>query len=409
MKRLLLAATVFASIFIAQNVYAYSSTIAPEWLIMPSKYATVDGPEAAIFNPAGLVKLADGAYVGFGNLMSVVKTNEFELNGQNNEYDDTTLFSPDLYAVYKRGGWAVFFTAYRIGGGGGVDFKDVNVLDLPGDPVYVSLKGNDTTLGYTLGGSFALNEMVSLGFGIRMFHNWGDQQADVRANATLGLPAGKYENESTAYGCTGLVSVNVNPVKGLNIGVMFQPEASMYTKTKTTDPNNYSAAFAAAGLDVAADGKSTDVDTQPAMIAFGVGYTILPDLLVQASGSVTFEKEREWGGSSYVDNYENQDNSWKAAIGAQYRLTPLIKVSGGVQYTNSQATEESLDGIFDKLNPDLDMWSVGCGAVITPVENLDVTVGAMKHIYITAEDTDGNKLKKGSLAAIGLGVSYKLL
>jgi len=145
------------------------------------------------------------------------------------------------------------------------------------------------------------------------------------------------------------------------------------------------------------------------MIAFGVGYTILPDLLVQASGSVTFEKEREWGGSSYVDNYENQDNSWKAAIGAQYRLTPLIKVSGGVQYTNSQATEESLDGIFDKLNPDLDMWSVGCGAVITPVENLDVTVGAMKHIYITAEDTDGNKLKKGSLAAIGLGVSYKLL
>ncbi len=35
----------------------------------------------------------------------------------------------------------------------------------------------------------------------------------------------------------------------------------------------------------------------------------------------------------------------EGAIGAQYRLTPLIKVSGGVQYTNSQATEESLDGI----------------------------------------------------------------
>src|SRR5688572_28209246 len=74
-----------------------------------SRNAAIDGGDAAIYNPAGTVRLADGLLLDVSN-QTVYKFNEHTLERPGSAYlsDLVSPFYPSAFAVYKRGSWAGF-------------------------------------------------------------------------------------------------------------------------------------------------------------------------------------------------------------------------------------------------------------------------------------------------------------
>ena len=104
-----LSVIVFALAFVASDLMAYNSNLSVDFVKNPSRFATQD-VDAAIYNPAGLARLAkDGLYIAASNQLYM---KEYTFEYANKEYaaDDPTYLFPNLSIVYKQNNWAMFGT-----------------------------------------------------------------------------------------------------------------------------------------------------------------------------------------------------------------------------------------------------------------------------------------------------------
>ena len=156
-----------------------------------NRSAATDYPDIAVYNPAGIMKMENGAY-GKIDAMYFSKDYSNDVPGFGKLSSDTPSVIPGAFALYKHDRWAGFFAFTVPAGGGELDYKD-------GDARTVALAqgvaananfqlGNagvpstlfttrsmpwsfevkqSTVLGFTLGGSFALNDMWSFAAGLR--------------------------------------------------------------------------------------------------------------------------------------------------------------------------------------------------------------------------------------------------
>jgi long-chain fatty acid transport protein len=160
------------------------------WVRLMNRDASI-GIDAVYFNPAGVIKLADGFHLSLNN--QYIAQNKDVTNSLSSLNDgfyrgkvSAPLF-PGVYAVYKKNSIAVSFGFNPIGGGGGATYDrglpsfemDISSLvpqlaglsalgmNVTGYDANIYFKGTSAFLGAQLGITYALNDMFSVYVGGR--------------------------------------------------------------------------------------------------------------------------------------------------------------------------------------------------------------------------------------------------
>ena len=144
--------------------------------------------DAVYFNPAGVARMADGFYIQVSNqTISQTKTitNEYPLlNNKTFIGDVAAPLFPSVYAVYKKGNFAVHAGFGVVGGGGSADYKtglpsfEVPVSGIPASltankipttaySAAINFSGTSSYMGIQLGASYKINEFIAVGLGVR--------------------------------------------------------------------------------------------------------------------------------------------------------------------------------------------------------------------------------------------------
>ena len=155
------------------------SNLSAEWVRTPARNAATDASDIVVYNPAGLVKLNNGFHINLGNQSLFRKpshTFDFGLGGGEQTYtqDGNDLFLPNLYMTYKQNNFALFTGVFMAGGGatanyptGSITTELIGLQALMGaQGAYAaydhqSMKASSFYLTTTIGGSYAVNEMIS--------------------------------------------------------------------------------------------------------------------------------------------------------------------------------------------------------------------------------------------------------
>ncbi len=192
MRKLLIFA--FA-VLIAGNLFSAglvtNTNQSAAWVRMPARNAST-GIDAVYYNPAGLTKLENGFHFSLNNqtifqTKTVVNSYKgpgdlFGLNNPKYVGDVKAPIFPGVYAVYKKNKLAFSIGFNPVGGGGGATYKtglpsfELSASDLvpslaaKGASAYsldAYLKGSSVYFGLQGGVSYKVNEMISLGVGLR--------------------------------------------------------------------------------------------------------------------------------------------------------------------------------------------------------------------------------------------------
>ena len=323
-----------------------------EYLRTFSRNAATDAADAVVFNPAGVMKMENGAYGNLG-IFYAAKDYNNEINGVDFDSDEPSIV-PGLFALYKQDKWAGFFAFTIPGGGGKVDFEDGNartfelgtgliaqansqldaaapILALLGIPdpslVYYStitnhsLEADSFYYGYTLGGSYAVNDMIAVSAGLRYIDAYKEFKGTATfsaADSALGTIPGINDDvtanvdlEQTADGWGGFLGVNISPTEALNIGFRFETATKLDFETDVDEDN--------LGITPAigyADGSKYREDL-PGLLGLGVSYKVTPEFKVALSYTYYLEKSAKWEA-----RLEDEGNSYDLAISVEYAFKP---------------------------------------------------------------------------------------
>lgn len=168
--------------------------------------------------------------------------------------------------------------------------------------------------------SYQINPNLSVGAGVDLA--WGsldlgaNMWVDSNGNGTMdpGESWNAGGGQSSAYGIGVQLGVAYN-INGLYLGLNYQSPISM----------KYKHVFDSNG-----DGTFEDMKLQqPAEIAFGAGYRVLPNLKVGA--------DIRWIGWSKADGYKQfkWKDQWVFAVGGEYQATGQLKLRAGYNYAKS--------------------------------------------------------------------------
>ncbi len=225
MKKLLLLITCF--VFVGSVAFGggivHNSNQSAYWVRTLARDASVR-PDAVFFNPAGLTKLEDGFHFSL-NSQTIFQNKDVSNNYQflnpspKKYYGDIKVpVFPSLYATWKKNKIAVSFGFNPVGGGGGATFEDglpafeMSVADMVptvnafGSALGVTasdyrfdvyFKGTSMYLGYQLGASYQINDVISVYGGLRYVtvkNTYEGYLRDVEANID-----GTWTNVTTAF------------------------------------------------------------------------------------------------------------------------------------------------------------------------------------------------------------------
>ena len=240
-----------------------------------------------------------------------------------------------------------------------------------------------SVLGFTLGGSFALNDMWSFAAGAR--YSTGTREFDGSATISAANPTPSppfppgvnnplvpsLDLEEDADGWAGILGVNF-AWKDLNAAVTFISNTKMdYKMDVKRDTLGIAPALGFA------DGSSRRIDI-PGQLGFGVSYKFLPQLKVDLNYVLYLEK------SASIDTYEGEGNSWDLGITAEYTFSPKWKASVGYLYTNIKIDDNQQ--INEPEEPKLSANTFGAGVRVQP----DAQMGHhLRRTYVNYKDVTG--------------------
>lgn len=413
----------------AQAAIITNNNQSAAFIRMLSRNATTD-IDAVYYNPAGLVKLADGWHFYLSNQMiSQTKTivNDFPLlnNGSYDGKVSVPIF-PDAYVAWKKGKIAVSFGFGPNAGGGTADYAtglpsfETGIAMLPalisamGIPTTaysadIAFKGSSVFLGFQGNVSYALSDMFSLAAGFRYIAasntyeghlnsvminpNFpplgltGQMMSAVTFFTAIGQPAyaaavadASVDAKQTGSGFTPILSLHATPIPELNVSLRYEFNTAIELTNETTVDET--------GL--FPDGDKTHADI-PGFFALGADYGISPDFRASLSFSYYFDKNADWDGrEDLLDK-----NSYDLSLGLEYDITDMITVSAGymkssVGLTDAYQSDMSFDFNSDsfgfggriKLSPDFD---IDLGALIVSYKdyskNITYLIGAYRELY----------------------------
>ena len=269
------------------------------------------------------------------------------------------------------------------------------------DPGFLEVK-QSTVYGFTLGGSYAINDMWSLAAGVR--YSTGvrefDGQATISATNPLDMGAGQINApltpslnlEEDADGWAGILGVNFAPNDKLNTALTLISNTKMdYEMDVKRDTLGIAPALGFA------DGSKRRIDI-PGLLGFGISYRFLPQLKVDLNYTLYLEEDAE------IDTYEDEGNSWDLGLAAEYTFNPQWKASIGYLLTNIKVADDQQ--INEPEEPKLDANTIAAGAVWSPLNNLSLTFGGAYVMYDDVTDSQNVKYAKTVWNA-SVGVQYR--
>ena len=146
-----------------------------EWVRSLNRNAATDSADAVSYNPAGVMKMDGGFYL---NVAGQYALKDYSNTFLGTEYNtDEPDFVPSLFALYKQDKWAAYGAVTIVVAGGKIDYEQgdtttfglaQNIIGaLGGTLSNHHLEGEAYSIGYTIGGAYAINDMVSVSLGAR--------------------------------------------------------------------------------------------------------------------------------------------------------------------------------------------------------------------------------------------------
>jgi long-chain fatty acid transport protein len=398
MKKVLLCVGGLA-LFCAFTATAFAGAIdnrtnwSAEWVRTLNRNAATDFADIAAYNPAGTVKLHEGFSLN-GSLQYGKKdyTNNVSLpaaipyTGCTDCESDEPSYIPGIFGVYNKGKWSLFGAFSNVAGGGKVDFEQGNwttigaqLFLIGADPTdnlvapgpQQQISGESFYLGFTLGGAFALNDMLSFSVGLR----YVDASREASASATIldgtlspALTlAINYEEEGDGLGA--IFGVNIAPNDKLNIGMRYETETDIDLKATVKQDFPPGVLFGLTGI---SDGQKRARDL-PALLGLGASYWITPKLRTEINWTYYFNENADWAGVE-----DDVDNGYDAGIAFEYLLNDKLKVSIGYMYTDYGVEP----GDMLPENPELDVNTIGGGIAYAINEKLHTNISIANSFYI---------------------------
>jgi long-chain fatty acid transport protein len=381
-----------------------------------SRHAATDYADIAVYNPAGIMKMADGGYAKL-DIMYFDKDYSNKVPNNFGEFtqdfgklsQDEHSIIPGAFAVYKQEKWAGFFAFTIPAGGGELNYKkgDARTVTIADgiaaganqrfeaglgidlfnytqiDSQKIKVK-ESSVFGFTLGGSYAINHMWSVAAGARYATGKREFKGKVKISAENPAPVpvndpftADLHLEQDADGWAGILGVNFAPNDKLNTALTYISKTKlkydMDVKQDTQLPDGTSLA-AAIGFP---DGSKQRIDI-PALLGFGISYKFLPQFKVDLNYTYYFEKEAS------IDTFTGEGDSWDLGLSAEYTFSPQWKVSLGYMRTDIGLDDDQQ--INESEEPKLSGNSFAAGVVWSPKPAFAVTVGGA---VVSYDDVDG--------------------
>ena len=380
--------------------------LSAEYIRTLNRNAATDAADITVFNPAGVMKMENGTYVNLG-VMYFAKEYSNDIAGYGKLESDEPSTIPGLFAVYKQDKWAGFFALTIPGGGGLVDYADgsqttydmarlIMALNPPLNTIdSMELEAESVYTGYTFGGAFEINNMISISAGLRYvdaFKNM-DGTVAVSFNSILATRTTvNVEVEQEASGWGGFLGVNIAPMDELNIGVRFETKTKLDFETDLKNDDT-------GGLAGYVDGDKEREDL-PGLLGIGASYKITPEFKMDLSYTYYLEKSAKWEG-----RLKNAGNSWDLALGAEYAFSPALKASLGYMMTKCSIKPEEMQAEAAEL----DANSIAAGVAWNPIEKMTLNFGILKVFYDseTLTTAAGSAELDKDVLAIAIGAEYR--
>jgi long-chain fatty acid transport protein len=364
-----------------------------EYLRTFSRNAATDAADATVFNPAGVMKMEDGFYGNLG-IFYALKDYNNEILGTDYGSDEPSII-PGLFVLYKQDKWAGFFAFTIPGGGGKVDYKDgsATTIAVTAGTYPSSLVAESIYYGYTVGGAYEINDMVSVAVGLRFVDAFKDIDATLD-HPLVGISKLEYKDEANGWG--GFLGVNCAPWEDLNIGFRYETATKLDFETdlKKDDLN-------LAPLVGLADGAKEREDL-PGLIGFGVGYKVNSNIKLDLSFTYYLEKSANWEG-----RLKDEGDSWELAIAAEYTFNPRLRGSIGYMLTKTGIDAE----VLLPEAPELDVNTICGGVAWEPKDNMTLNFALVNSFYNSETGTipvfgSDVELEK-NVFGVGFGIEYK--
>ena len=355
-----------------------------------TRNAATDAADIVVYNPAGVMKMDNGLYTKLDILYVAKKysnsvpnqTNFF--SGEDGDFStDTPSVIPGFFAVYKQENWAGFFAVSIPGGGGKVEYDEgsaytsllaLNIWQNAGGPLgpysgldSASLEGDSYDIGYTLGGAYKINAMVSVAGGLRYIS--ASQNFEGRLDLTTALPVQdvyEVELERSATGWAGFLGLNVTPTENLNVGLLYFTNTSLNMESDVDKDTSGGSITNTLGW---SDGTKRHEDL-PGLLGVGVSYRITPRLRAEVDYTHYFEDLAKLDSKS--GRFNNAGDSYDFAMSLEYAFNPQWKGSFGYMITDIKGMEpEQLFPVAPEL--DARTWAIGAG--YSPSDRLQFSFG----------------------------------
>jgi long-chain fatty acid transport protein len=402
------------------------SNFSAEYMRTLNRNAATDSADAAVYNPAGVMEMENGTY-GNLSLQYTDKDWKNKVNGDTLSQDEPSII-PSLFGIYKKDRWAAFAAFTIPSGGGKVDFKDgdamtriggwgiINSINgFAGADLYDTIKNERLEaeryyLGFTLGGAYKINDMVSVSLGTRYIDAQGELKAKLQVQpSALGVAFGQgdrtaaSELKRNADGWCGIIGLNIAPTEELNIGLKYESRTRLkfkYDVKYDTITGSPSGLLAQEGI---TDGIKQRRDL-PAVFTLGVSYKFTPKIRIETDFTYYFQEDADWNGDE-----DNVDNAYEVGIAFEYIFNKKLKASLGYLYSDTGMDAEYMTS----YKPELNTNSIGGGIAYEVVPGLILNFALENSFYRDDSYTDtssGTALDiefEKNVFTVACGVQYK--
>ena len=206
------------------------------------------------------------------------------------------------------------------------------------------------------------------------------------AEATADLELEDATKKGTGF--TAIISANISPMDGLNIGIRYETLTQLELETESD-------------VDIAGvveDGKKERAD-MPAMLGVGAAYRISDALKAECSFNYYMNTGVDWDGDE-----ENLENGFDGGVAIEYALSEALCASVGFVYANSGATDDYQTDLDFSLNS----TSVAFGVGYMLSSNLALNLGALTSFSIEGQNTADTETYNKSTFGFAIGVNYRL-
>jgi long-subunit fatty acid transport protein len=196
--------------------------------------------------------------------------------------------------------------------------------------------------------------------------------------------------EESGTGFTPILSVNIAPSENLNLALRYEFRTKMDLTTKVN--GNLGGGLFEDGYEVPGD--------MPAMLAIGAEYKPMGNLMVAASFNTYFDQAVDYDGSKEDDIDMIDKNFLEYGLGAEYGLSERLRISAGWSATSTGVKNSYQSDMRFDINTN--SFGGGIGYRITPM--IDLNLGGQYTFY--KEESIGTETFDKKTWLIGIGADF---